>query len=140
MTVLPPHNEHLLMSPNGLMDHAPEDRQSVHARVMVCVTNLHYWMTDGQSSEQAWGPVTQPSCDPHTVAQEVGMTDSHTGACGRAGARVQVLPLCTGNSHAETHWAMAQPRGRGRFHCEWSIQSQAHKTWPRHRMGHEARA
>lgn len=43
------------------------------------------------------------------------MTYSHMGACGRAGARVQVLPLLTGNSHAETHWAMAQPRGRERF-------------------------
>lgn len=41
------------------------------------------------------------------------MTYSHTGARGRAGARVQVLPLLTGSSHAETHWAMAQPRWRG---------------------------
>lgn len=95
---------------------------------------------DGQSSEEAWGPMTQPPCVPHIVAQEVGMTYSHTGARGRAGARVQVLPLLIGNSQAETHWAMAQPGGRGCFHCEWSIPSQGHKTWPCHRMGHEARA
>lgn len=62
-----------------------------------------------------WGRVTRPPYVPHAVAQEVGMTYSHMGACGRAGARVQVLPLLTGNSHAETHWAMAQPRGRERF-------------------------
>lgn len=122
------------------MDHSPEDRQSVQARVTVWVANINYGIMDGQSSEEAWGPMTQPPCVPHTVAQEVGMTYSHIGARGRAGARVQVLPLLIGNSQAEAHWAMAQPRGRGCFHCEWSIPSQGRKTWPCHRMGHEARA
>lgn len=47
--------------------------------------------------------------------QSVGMTSSHTGIRGRAGARVQTAPLLTGDSRSGTPWATPRPRGRGHF-------------------------
>lgn len=48
--------------------------------------------------------------------------DLATGPRGRAGAE-SGLPTAHGDSHSETHWATAQPGGRGHFRgpCQWSL-------------------